>query len=54
MRDFPNFVEIYLYATELSVLPDISLISIPIESYLELAIFREDFSSVVSVNVRFS
>ena len=54
MRDFPDFVEIYPYATELSVLPDISFISISIGSYLKLAIFREDFSSVASVNVRFS
>ena len=37
-----------------AVLPDISLISLSIGSFLELAIFREDFSSVVSVNVRFS
>ena len=37
-----------------AVLPYISLMSLSIGSYLELAIFREDFSSVVSVNVRFS
>ena len=37
-----------------AVLPYISLISLSIGSYLELAIFREDFSSVASVNVRFS
>ena len=37
-----------------AVLPYISLISLSIGSYLELAIFREDFSSVARVNVRFS
>ena len=37
-----------------AVLPYIYLISLSIGSYLELAIFREDFSSVASVNVRFS
>ena len=51
MRDFTDFVEVYPYG---SFLPDISFISISIGSYLELAIFREDFSSVASVNVRFS
>ena len=54
MRDFPNFVDIYPICQPSTVLPDISLISLPIGSYLELAIFREDFSSVASVNVRFS
>ena len=44
-----------LYVCQRSaVLPYISLISLSIGSYLELAIFREDFSSVASVNVRFS
>ena len=37
-----------------AVLPYISLISLSIRSYLELAIFREDFLSSASVNVRFS
>ena len=54
MRDFPDFVEIYPICQPLAVLPDISLILLSIGSYLELAIFREDFSSVASVNVRFS
>ena len=55
MRDFPDFVDIYFVCQPSSaVLPDISLILLSIRSYLELAILREDFSSVVSVNVRFS
>ena len=54
MRDFPNFVEICPVCQPSAVLPDISLISLSIGSYLELTIFREDFSSVASVNVRFS
>ena len=54
MRDFPDFVEIYPICQPSAVLPDISLISLSIGSYLELAIFREEFSSVASVNVRFS
>ena len=54
MRDFPDFVEIYPICQPSAVLPDISLISLSIGSYLELAIFREDFSSAASVNVRFS
>ena len=54
MRDFPDFVDIYPICQPSAVLPDISLISLSIGSYLELAIFREDFSSVASVNVRFS
>ena len=54
MRDFPDFVEIYPICQHSAVLPDISLISLSIGSYLELAIFREDFPSVASVNVRFS
>ena len=37
-----------------AVLPYISLISLSIGSYLELAIFREYFSPVARVNVRFS
>ena len=37
-----------------AVLPYISLISLSIGWYLELAIFREDFSSAASVTVRFS
>ena len=53
MRDFPDFVDIYPICQPSAVLPDISLISLSIGSYLELAIFREDFSSVASVNVRF-
>ena len=54
--DFPDFVEIYAVCQPSAVLPDISLISLSIGSYLEylLAIFREDFSSIASVNVRFS
>ena len=44
MRDFPDF----------ACMPYISLISLSIGSYLELAIFREDFSPAASVNVRFS
>ena len=53
--DFPVFVEIYPVFQPSALLPDISLISLSIGSYLEylLAIFREDFSSVASVNVRF-
>ena len=54
MSDFPDFVDIYPICQHSAVLPDISLISLTIGSYLELAIFREDFSSVASVNVRFS
>ena len=54
MSDFPDFVEIYPVCQHSAVLPDISLISQFIGSYLELAIFREDFSSLASVNVRFS
>ena len=54
MRDFPDFVDIYSICQPSAVLQDISLISLSIGSYLELAIFREDFSSVASVNVRFS
>ena len=54
MRNFPNFVEIYPVCQPSAVLPGISLISLSIGSYLELAIFREDFSSVGSVNVWFS
>ena len=49
MRDFPDFVEIYPVCQHSAVLPDISLILLSIGSYLELAIFREDFSSVASV-----
>ena len=49
MRDFPDFVEIYPVCQHSAVLPDISLISLSIGSYLELAIFQEDFSSVASV-----
>ena len=49
MRDFPDFAEIYPVCQHSAVLPDISLISLTIGSYLELAIFREDFSSVASV-----
>ena len=52
--DFPDFVDIYPICQPSAVLPDISFISLSIGSYLELAIFREDFSSVVSVNVGFS
>ena len=54
--DFPDFVEIYRVCQLSAVLPDISLTSLSIGSYLEylLAIFREDFSSVAKVNVRFS
>ena len=54
MRDFPDFVEIYPVCQPSAVLPDISLISLSIGSYLELKIFREDFSSVASLNVQFS
>ena len=54
MRDFPDFVDIYPTCQPSAVLPDISLISLSIGSYLELAIVREDFSSVARVNVRFS
>ena len=54
MRDFPDFVDIYPICQPSAVLPDISLISLSIGSYLELEIFREDFSSVATVNVRFS
>ena len=54
MRDLPDFVEIYPVCQPSAVLPDISLISLSIRPYLELTIFREDFSSVASVNVRFS
>ena len=44
MRDFPDFVEIYPYAS----------FHFNIHRFiLEFAIFREDFSSVASVNVRF-
>ena len=53
MRDFPYFVEIYPVCQPSAVLPDISLISLFIWSYLELTIFREDFLSVARVNVRF-
>ena len=49
MRDFPDFVQIYPVCQHSAVLPDISLISLTIGSYLEMAIFREDFSSVASV-----
>ena len=49
MRDSPHFVEIYLVCQPSAVLPDISLISLSIGSYLELAIFRADFSSVASL-----
>ena len=54
MRDFPDFVDIYPICELSVVLPHISLISLSIGSYLELEIFREDFSSVAGVNVRFS
>ena len=54
MRDFHDFVEIYPVYQPSAVLPDISLISLSIGSYLDSIIFREDFSSVASVNVRFS
>ena len=54
MRDFPDFVDIYPACQPSAVLPDISLILLSIGSYLELAIFRKDFSSVASVNDRFS
>ena len=54
MRDFPDFVDIYPICQPSAVLPDISLISLSIGSYLELAIFGEHFSSLASVNVRFS
>ena len=54
MRDFPDFVEIYTVCQHSAVLLDISLILLSIGSYLELAIFGEDFPSVASVNVRFS
>ena len=54
ISDFLNFVEIYPVCQRSGVLRDISLISLSIGSYLELTIFREDFSSVASVNVRFS
>ena len=54
MRDFPDFVEIYPLCQHSVVLPDISLISLSIGSYLELAFFGEDFASAASVNVRFS
>ena len=53
-RDFRDFVEICPVCQPSAVLPDTSLISPSIGSYLELAICREDFSSVASVNVRFS
>ena len=53
-RDFPDFVEIYPVCQPSAVLPDVSLISLSIGSYLVLAIFQEDFSSVASVNIRFS
>ena len=49
MRDFPDFVDIYPICQRSAVLPDLSLISLSIGSYLELAIFREEFSSVASV-----
>ena len=52
---FPILLRFNPYASlQLAVLPDISLISLSIRSYLELAIFREDFLSVASVNVQFS
>ena len=52
---FPILLTFTPYASiQLLILPDISLISLSIGSYLELAIFRDDFSSVASVNVRFS
>ena len=54
MRDFQDFVEICPVCQHSAVVPDISLISLSIGSYLELAIFGEDFPSVASVNVRFS
>ena len=54
MREFPDFVQICPVCQHSAVLPDISLISLSIGSYLELAIFGEDFPSVASVNVRFS
>ena len=54
MRDFPDFVDIYPICQSSAFLPDISLILLSIGSYLELTIFREDFSSVARVNVRFS
>ena len=53
MRDFPDFVDIYPVCQHSAVLPDISLISLSIGSYLELAIFREDFSSVANVRLMF-
>ena len=53
-RDSPDFVEVYPLYQPPAVLPDISLISLSIGLYLASAIFREDFSSVASVNVRFS
>ena len=43
MRDFPDFVEIYPVCQPYAVLPDISLISLSIRSYLELAIFARGF-----------
>ena len=52
MRDFPDYVEIYPICQPSAVLPDISLILLSIGSYLELTIFREEFSSVAGVNVR--
>ena len=50
MRDFPDLAEIYP-VWKLSVLPNIHSFHYRIWSYLELAIFREDFSSVASVNM---
>ena len=53
MKTFPDFVEIYPICQPSAVLPHMSLISLSIGSYLGLAIFREDLSSVGRVNVQF-
>ena len=53
MHSWGTFPILYV-CQDSAVLPYVSLISLSIGSYLELAIFREDFSSVASVNVRFS